>query len=110
MSGVSCAGAGCFTYRVSRLWASLKWGHWDDDVGDDSLVSACRGFCSVPGPLQTVQRAELWGVILALQANDGVHLGVDNLGVVRHVGRIWDGRVSSRPRELLPDGDLPFTH
>ena len=70
------------------------------------MVSACRGFCSVFGPLQTVQRAELWGVILALQANDGVHLGVDNLGVVRHVGGILDGRVSSRPRELLPDGDL----
>ena len=70
------------------------------------MVSACRGFCSVPGALQTDQRAELWGVILALQANDGVHLGVDNLGVVRHVGRILDGRVSSRPCELLPDGSL----
>ena len=72
------------------------------------MVSACRGFCSVPGPLQTVQRAELWGVILALQASDGVHLGVDNLGVVRHVGRIFDGKLSSRPFELLPDGDLLF--
>ena len=72
------------------------------------LVSACRGFCSVPGPLQTVQRAELWGVILALQANDGVHLGVDNLGVVRHVGRILDGKLSCRPFELLPDGDPLF--
>ena len=30
-----------------------------------------------------VQRDWLWGVILALQANDGVHLGVDNLGVIR---------------------------
>ena len=70
-------------------------GHWDEDVGDGSVVSACRVFCSVPGPLQTVQRAELWGVILALQASDGVHLGIDNLGVVRHVGRILDGRVSS---------------
>ena len=29
-------------------------------------------FVSAPGPLQSVQRAELWGVILALQANDGV--------------------------------------
>ena len=72
------------------------------------MVSACRGFLSVPGPLQTVQRAELWGVILALQANDGVHLGVYNLGVVRHVGRILDGKLSSRPFELLPDGDLLF--
>ena len=58
--------------------------------------------------LQTVQRAEIWGVILSLQANDGVHLGVDNLGVVRHVGRILDGELSSRPYELLPDGDLLF--
>ena len=106
MSGASSAGAGCFTYKVSRLWASWKWGHWDDDVGDDSVVPACRGFCSVPGPLQTVQRAELWGVILALQANDGVHLGFDSLGVVRHVGKMLDGQVSSRPRELLQDGDL----
>ena len=106
MSGASSAGAGCFTYRVSRLWANWRCGHWDDDVGDGSVLSACRGFCSVPGPLQTVQRAELWVVILPLQANDGVHLGIVSLGVVRHVGRILDGQVSSRPCELLPDGDL----
>ena len=47
----------------------------------------CRGFSSVLGPLQTVQRAEMWGVILALQTSRAIHLGVDNLGVVRHVGR-----------------------
>ena len=44
-----------------------------------------------------------WGVILALRANDGVHLGVDNLGVVRHVGRLLDGRGTSRPDELVKD-------
>ena len=108
VSGVSSAGAGCFTFRVRRLWANWKWGHWDDDVGDGSVVSACRGFCSGPRPTQTVQRAELWGVILALQAGDGVHLGVYNLEVVRHVGRILDGKLSSRHFELLPDGDLLF--
>ena len=106
VSGVSSAGAGCFTFRVRRLWACWNWGHWNDGVGDGSVVSACRGFLSVPGPLQTVQMAELWGVILALQAGDGIHLGVDNLGVVRHVGRILDGKLPSRPCELLPDGDL----
>ena len=37
------------------------WGHWDDDVGEDAVVPACRGFLSVPGPLQSVQRAEMWG-------------------------------------------------
>ena len=62
--------------------------------------------CCVPGPLQSVQRAEFWCVIPALQANDGVHLGVDNLGVVRHVGRLLDGKTASRPAELVKDGDL----
>ena len=103
-------GLGALLIRVSPLWASWRWGRWDDDVGDDAVVSACRGFCSVSGPLQTVQRAELWGVILALQASDGVHLGVDNLGVVRHVGRILDGKLPSCPCELLPDGDLLLTY
>ena len=60
------------------------------------------------GLCRLFKRAELWGVILALQADDGVHLGVDNLGVVRHVDRILDGKVSSRPCELWPDGDLLF--
>ena len=32
------------------------------------------------------------GVILALQSSAAVHLGVDYLGVVRHVGRLLDGR------------------
>ena len=66
-------------------------------------------FCS--GPFQSAQRAEFWGeegggVILALQAADGIHLGADNLGVVRHVGRLLDGNVGSRPAELVKDGDL----
>ena len=71
----------------------------DEDVDENAVVGACRGVCSVPGPLQSVQRAELWGVILALQANDGVHLGVDNLSVIRHVGRLLDGKTASRPAD-----------
>ena len=35
---------------------------------------------------RSVQRAEMWGVVLALQSSRAVHLGVDNLGVVSHVG------------------------
>ena len=60
-------------------------------VRPEGDVQSCRGFCSVPGPLQSVQRAEMWGVILALQPSGAVHLGVDNLSVVRHVGRLLDG-------------------
>ena len=48
----------------------------------------------------------MWGVILALQSSGAVHLGVDNLGVVRHVGCLLDGRPCSVPFELLKDGDL----
>ena len=67
---------------------------------------SCEGFCSVPGPLQTVQWAELWGVFLALQSSGALHLGVDNLNVVRHVGRLLDGHSGSSPFEVVNDGDL----
>ena len=61
---------------------------------------------SVPGPLQTVQRAELWGVILALQSSDAVRVEMDNLGVVGHAGRLLDGGHCFLPFELVTDGDL----
>ena len=63
-------------------------------------------FDSIRGPLQSVQRAELWRVILALQCSSAIHLGVDNLNVVRHVSWIFDGRVACRLFELTFDGDL----
>ena len=75
-------------------------------VRSEGDVSSCRGFCSVPGPLHSVQRAEMWGVILALQPSGVVHLGVDNLGVLRHVGRLLDGHHGTVPFELVRDGDL----
>ena len=52
-----------------------------DRVQSVGFDHSCRAFVSVPGPLQTVQRAELWGVILALQSDKAVHVGVDNLMV-----------------------------
>ena len=82
-----------------------RWSHVDR-VRLEGQMHSCSGFCSVLGPLQSVQRAELWGVILALQSSGAVHLGVDNLGVVRHVGRLLDGRPGSTPFELVKDGDL----
>ena len=107
VSGACSAGAGCFTYRIVVVFGRIVGGAiWMMMSGWMPVVSACRGFCSVPGRLQSVQRAEFWGVILALQANDGVHLGVDNLGVVRCVGRLLDGKTASRPAELVQDGDL----
>ena len=56
--------------------------------------------------MQTVQRAGLWSVILALQSSDAVHVGVGNLGVVRHVGRLLGDCSFAAPLELVTDGDL----
>ena len=53
-------------------------------------------------PVQTVQRAEFWSAILALQAFWPGHLGIDNLNVVRTLG---DGYLS-KPLHLVKDGDL----
>ena len=101
LSTVSSSGAGFSSGHSDRFWAGCTWWHVDSDDQGDRAVASCRGYCSVPGPLQTVQRAEFWGVILAC-----VHLGVDNLNVVRHVGRLLDNSLGARPFELLKDGDL----
>ena len=105
VTGVSSSGSGFFAHQSENGWSGRRWGHVDG-LRDDHDVASCRGFCSVPGPLQSVQRAEMWGVILALQSSGAVHLGVDNLNVVRHVGCLLDGRPGSVPVELLKDGDL----
>ena len=105
VSGASSSGS-VFTDRTGHLWANRRWGHLVDDLGGDMPIGSCRGFCSVPGPLQSVQRAEFWCHSCSSSSADVVHLGVDNLGVVRHVGRMLDGNVGSRPAELVEDGDL----
>ena len=60
----------------------------------------------VPGVMQTVQRAEFWGAIVALQAYWPCHLGIDNLNVVRSIGRILDLGCLAKPLSLVKDGDL----
>ena len=94
-----------FAHQAQHFWEGRRWGHVDG-VRINPDVASCRVFCSVHGPLQSVQRAEMWGVILALQTSRAVHLGVDNLGVVRHVGRLLDGCRGPIPFELVNDGDL----
>ena len=82
--GASVAGSGVDALLHVDTWRHKRWGHVDDlgTTSDGSAVS-CRGVSSLPGPLQTVQRAEFWGVVLALlQASDAVHLRVDFLNVV----------------------------
>ena len=63
VTGVSVAGAGMFAHQSEFCWRVRRWGHVDrvQSVGVDHSY---RAFVSVPGPLQTVQRAELWGSFL----------------------------------------------
>ena len=55
--------------------------------------------------MQTVQRAEFLGVIVALQACWPCHLGIDNLHVDRTVGRLLDRDCLDKPLPLVKDGD-----
>ena len=106
VSGASSSGSVFFTHLPGQRWAHRRWYYLDDDIGGDRANRSCRGYCSVPGPSQTVQRAEFWSVILALQAAASIHVRCEDLSVVRHGGRLLDGNVGSRPAELVKDGDL----
>ena len=105
LTGVSSSGSGFYSHQAERFWRGCRWGHVDG-VSPDLDRACCRGFSSVPGPLQSVQRAKMWGFVLALQSSRAVHLGVDNLGVVRHVDRLLRGCRGPKPFELVYDGGL----
>ena len=50
------------------------WGHVQDF--DDPHEGSSHIFSGIPRPIQSVQRAEFWGVILALKACSGIHVGI----------------------------------
>ena len=58
VADVSSSGAGFFANHAASFWDVRSWGQVDTlrSVGDSP---SCRGFCSVPGPFQSVQRAEI---------------------------------------------------
>ena len=47
VSGSSSAGAGFSTGHSGRLWAERSWGHIDDGLHENEIVSSCRGYCSL---------------------------------------------------------------
>ena len=52
VTGVSFSGAGFFAHQPVACWDHRRWGHVDQvrPVGD---FQSCKGFCSVPGLLQS---------------------------------------------------------
>ena len=99
-----------YAHLQCAAWVHRKRGHLDLlHPVHGSGAESCRRFCSVLGHLQTVQRAELWSVILALQDLDAVHVGLDNLNVVGHVSRIVEDMDSVRLCVLM-DGSKGRRH
>ena len=61
LTGIAAGGAGIFNHASSSCWLGRKWGHLDLLPRDgDLVVERCTLFDFLPGPLQSVQRAELW--------------------------------------------------
>ena len=64
VGGFEVAGAGVYLLAPELAFESAVWGV-AEEYGDARL-ERCRAFMPVPGPLQTVQRAEFWGAVIAL--------------------------------------------
>ena len=104
LGGFEVAGAGVPLLASEIAFENSVWGTVEEY--GDARLERCRAFLPVPGILQTVQRAEYWGAILAMQAYWPFHLGIDNLNVVRSIGRLLDADCLAKPLPLVKDGDL----
>ena len=104
IGGFEVAGAGVYLPASEIAFNHAVWGTVEE-YGNAQL-ERCRAFLPIPGVLQTVQRAEFWGAIVALQAYWPCHLGIDNLNVVRSIGCLLDAGCLAKPLPLVKDGDL----
>ena len=104
---VETAGAGAFVHSPAIIFDSHHWGHAQDL--DDPHEGSSHIFSGALGPIQSVQRAEYCCVILALQAYSGIHIGIDNLNVLRGVAALLSHKVPRSPLPLMKDGDLLAT-
>ena len=104
IGGFEVAGAGVYLPAAEVAFESSVWGV-AEEYGDARL-ERCPVFMPVPGVMQTVQGAEFWGAIVAMQAYWPCHLGIDNLDVARTVGRLLDRDCLVKPLPLINDGDL----
>ena len=65
ISGFAVAGAGVYLPASGLAFGSSVW-RTAEEYGDVRL-ERCRSFMHVPGVMETVQRAEFWGAIIAMQ-------------------------------------------
>ena len=99
IGGFGVAGAASELAFEGLIWRTAE------EYGDARL-ERCRAFLAVPGVMQTVQGAEFWCAIFAMQAYWPCHSGIDNLNVAWSLGRLLDRDSSGRPLPLVKAGDL----
>ena len=105
---IQVAGTGVFTHAPACIYDDSRRGHAQDP--DGRFEGSSHMLDSVTGPLQSVQRAECWRVILALQAFPCIHVGNDNLNVLRGVARLLEQTNKGNLLHLVSDGDLATVH
>ena len=103
-AGFEVAGAGVYLPASVLAFDHSVWGT-AEEYGDPRL-ERCRAFMLVPGVMQTVQRAEFSGAIIAMHAYWPCHLGIDSLDVARSIGRLLDYGSLVKPLLVVEDGDL----
>ena len=65
-------------------WLTKRWGHLNfDELATGGDGGCCKLCSAVPGPSQAVRRAELLGATFALHEDTAVHVGWDNLDLIR---------------------------
>ena len=104
IGGFEVAGAGVYLPASELAFDCSVWGVAEEH--GDARLERCRALLPVPGPLQTFQRAEFWGAIVAMQAYSPCRLGIDNLKVARTLGRLLDRDSLVQTLPLVKDGDL----
>ena len=104
IGGFEVAGSGVHLPASKLAFDGPVW-RTAEEYGDARL-ERCSAFLPVHGVLQTVQRAEFWSALLALQAYWPCHLGIDNLNVALSIGRLLDFDCLAKPLPLVKDGDL----
>ena len=98
------AGAGVYLPAPEEAVRGSVW-RVAEEYGDARLEGCCA-FVPVPSPLQSVQHAEFWCAIIALQSDWPCHLGIDNLNVAGSLGRLLDHGCLAKPLLLVKDGDI----
>ena len=98
---VEVAGALVFTHALAHLFDNHEWGH----AQDPQFEASSHIVVSVPGPMQTFQRAEYWMGLFLLSKRSLVFLqGSTTLMYSEHLPDWLDKGDKGVPLSLVTDG------